>query len=40
LGLPNNIIAQNCGFALVSATGESLQDLEKPLSEREKENLF
>ena len=24
LGLPNNIVAQNCGFALVSATGESL----------------
>ncbi len=42
LGLPNNIVAQNCGFALVSASGESLQDtkLKKALTERETENLF
>jgi hypothetical protein len=35
LGLHNQISVQNCGFALVSATGESLQDIKKPLSDRE-----
>jgi hypothetical protein len=39
--LPSNIVAQNCGFAMVTATGESLQqELREPLTEREAENLF
>jgi hypothetical protein len=39
--LPNNIVAQNCGYALVTATGESLQaQIKTRLSERETENLF
>ena len=39
-GISNNIVAQNCGFALVSATGESLHDLKRPLQAQEIENMF
>lgn len=40
LGISKNVVAQNCGFALVTQTGESLHDLKKPLSPRDNQNLF
>jgi|LauGreDrversion4_2_1035121.scaffolds.fasta_scaffold199071_1 hypothetical protein len=42
LNLPNYITAQNCGYALVSATGKSIQqsDLIKPLTDQERDNIF
>lgn len=39
-GISNSIVAQNCGFALVSATGESLPELKRPLQAKEIENMF
>jgi hypothetical protein len=40
LVIAQSTIAQNSGFGLVSKNGESLNDLELRLSERDLKNLF
>jgi hypothetical protein len=42
LNMPNYITAQNCGYALVSASGKSIQEseLKKPMTKREQDNIF